>query len=116
TSGLANGRAALCIGDALPRRNRRLALLPRTEESGPNARAIRQCSSFLRGHRPQISNEIVKVTIGHGRIKWKVMLRDTDTPKGPLNSSPPLPRSFTRSCRSLTIGVWHSMQCAMVAI
>src|SRR5262249_2458339 len=23
------------------------------------------------GHRPQISNEIVKVTIGHGRIKWE---------------------------------------------
>src|SRR6516164_11288163 len=32
-------------------------------------------SSFLRGHRPQISNEIVKVTIGHGRIKWEAHRR-----------------------------------------
>src|SRR5215472_14483687 len=35
----------------------------------------RSCSSFLRGYGPQISNEIVKVTIGHGRIKWEAHRR-----------------------------------------
>src|SRR5262249_29758663 len=61
---------ALAVEPRAPRRKCQGALC-----SPPNARAIRQRSSFLRGHRPQISNEIVKVTIGHSRIKWEAHRR-----------------------------------------
>ena len=43
-----------------------------------------------------------------------VMLRETETPQGPLNSKPPAP-SREKSRPFGPAGVWHSMQCAMVA-
>src|SRR2546425_625168 len=44
----------------------------------------------------------------------EVMLRDTLTPHGPSNFSPPLPSPFLRSLRPSVRGEWHSMQWPMV--